>query len=57
MDNKAHEKYQAQHPVQMPVRTEVEEPNRQLNNIEIGIAIGLGVLMVYAFWKLFRKKT
>jgi len=57
MDNKAHEKYQAQHPTQMPVRTEAEEQEWQLDNAEIGIAIGLGVLMVYVFWKLFRKQA
>lgn len=57
MDNKASEQYQAQQPVTMPVRIDPVESDWNMTNTEISICAVIALLIIYAGWQLFRKKS
>lgn len=57
MDNKASEKYQAQQSVTMPVRIDPVGSDWHMTNTEISICVVIALLITYAGWQLFRKKS
>ena len=57
MDNKASEQYKAQQPVTMPVRSETVEPDWTITSSEIIICAVIALLIIYAGWQMFRKKS
>ena len=57
MDNKAYEQYQAQQPVTMPVRIDPVESDWDITSSEIIICAVIALLIIYAGWQLFRKKS
>lgn len=57
MDNKASEQYKAQQPVTMPVRIDSVESDWDMTSSEIIICAVIALLIIYAGWKFFRKKS
>ena len=57
MDNKASEQYKAQQPVTMPVRIDPVESDWTITSSEIIICAVISLLIIYAGWQMFRKKS
>lgn len=55
MDNKAREKYVAEHPVNNISYTTVDPYDGEITYVEYGIFFVVGLLLLMALWKIIRK--
>jgi hypothetical protein len=55
MDNKAHEKYVAEHPVKNVLYTTVDPYDGEITYAEYGIFFVIGLLLLMALWKIIIK--